>query len=74
MSETLRRLTVEEIERFAKRRGVKRIAVENFLMSVTACRTRRNALGNVNLDARLYKWNSATQNAIRDGIDLATVK
>ena len=71
---SLRSLSVEEIEKFASRRGVKRNAVENFLLSVTACRTRYNALGNVNMDTRLYKWNAATQKAIRDGIDKATVR
>lgn len=71
---SLRKLTLEEVERFASRKGVKRIAVENFLGTVTANPTRRDALGNVGWDARLYRWNAATQKAIRDGIDMATVR
>lgn len=71
---SLRKLTLEEVEAFASRRGVKRVAVENFLISVTACGSRRNAIGNVSLDAGLYGWNAATQRAIHDGIDKATVR
>ena len=65
----MRELTSAEIERFASRKGVKRIAVENFLMSMGT--NERNAVGNLWLDRGLYKWNSATVRAILAGIDLA---
>ena len=64
----LRKLTSEEIEEFASRRGVRRIAVENFLMTVTNNPTLEIAMLNLVMDASLYKWNSATLNAIRAGI------
>lgn len=67
----LRRLTEDEVNRFASRKGVKKIAVENFLISVTANEIKYNAVQNAYYDQRLYKWNSATLKAILDGIDLA---
>lgn len=67
----LRELTSEEIKKFALREKVRRIAVENFLMTVTNCGTYENAIANLLDDRELYKWNQATFNAIRDGIMLA---
>lgn len=56
-----------DIEKLSARKGVRAIAVQNFLSSLDgtnlAC-----ALGNLSMDARLYKWNSATVGAIRAGI------
>jgi hypothetical protein len=68
-----RALTGEEIDRFAGRPHVKRIAVENFLMSVQhdgsgGYDPRRNAEANLKMDAVAYKWNSATVVAILDGL------
>lgn len=67
----MRKLTIPEIEKLASRKGVRRIAVENFLMSVTANPNAYIARLNLNYDARLYKWNSATVRAIRSGIKLS---
>lgn len=65
----LRKLTLAEIERFASRKNVRRIAVENFLMSMGA--DDYVATQNVYLDAGLYHWNADTVRAIREGIMLA---
>ena len=61
-------LTNERIEELATRKGVKGIAVRNFLMSVGANADERDARMNMVLDADLYKWNAATVKAIRQGI------
>lgn len=65
----MRKLSLEEIERFASREGVKRIAVENFLMSMGS--VARDVSLNLHQDAGLYRWNSKTVKAIQDGILLA---
>jgi len=65
----MRTLTPQEIEHFASRPGVKRIAVENFLMSMGTDTT--NAFNNLALDSKLYKWNVATFEAIEASIYLA---
>lgn len=62
-------LTNEQISEFASRHGVKKIAVENFLGTISG--NRGNDEGNLRADALLYKWNSATVKAIRAGINLA---
>lgn len=65
----IRELALDEIKEFAGRNGVKKVAVENFLMSMG---TDANiAEKNLDYDAGLYKWNVTTQSAIRDGINLA---
>ena len=66
----LRNLSSAEVAKFAARKGVKQIAVENFLSSCGGMEY-SDANGNIGYDARLYKWNAATQKAIRDGISLA---
>ena len=65
----LRTLDAVEIASLAARKGVRRIAVENFLSSMGD--VAEYASANLQLDSRLYKWNVATQKAIRDGIRLA---
>lgn len=65
----LRELTKEEIEKLATRPNVRKIAVENFLMSMG--NDERTAMLNLSYDAGLYKWNVDTVKAIRDGIQLA---
>ena len=65
-------LSKEEIEKLATRKGVKSIAVYNFLGSLEGL-SKMDALANLSfalyvLDARLYKWNAATVKAIQDGI------
>ena len=66
----MRRLTNEEIEKLASKKNVKRIAVENFLSSMGGL-TVSDAYGNLGMDARLYKWNAPTRNAISKGIEKA---
>lgn len=65
----MRELTTKEIQNLASRKGVRRIAVENFLMSMGT--NRQNAVLNAQMDANLYHWNSPTNKAILDGIQLA---
>lgn len=66
----MKTLTREQVERLASRKGVKRTAVENFLGTLGGS-SREEALVNLELDARSYKWTAKTVKAINDGIDLA---
>lgn len=68
----MRKLTNEEIQKFATKTGAKKIAVENFLMSMGE--NENDARSNLKLDTNLYKWNAATRNAILAGINLACRK
>ena len=65
----MRELTTEEITKFASMPNVKKIAVENFLMSMGT--DSRLATINSLLDSKLYNWNKETLKAIHDGIKLA---
>ena len=65
----MRKLTIKEIEKFADNPKVRKIAVENFLMSMG--NDRNIALNNLALDAGLYRWNKYTVTTILNGIDLA---
>jgi len=67
----LRKLLVAEIDRFANRPGVRKIAVQNFLLTVTNNPDAQTAIMNLNMDARLYGWNRETVAAIREGIELS---
>jgi len=67
----LRELMDREINKLASRKGVRRVAVENFLMTVHYNKTSSIAIANLRLDARLYKWNDETVRAISDGIKMA---
>ncbi len=67
----MRKLTSQEIEKLASRKGVRRIAVENFLMTVTASGSAMYAGMNLHADAASYKWNAATVSAIQAGINLS---
>ena len=62
----MRTLTIQEIEEFASRPGVRRIAVENFLMTMGT--DPMAASMNLDYDAGLYSWNNETIRAIKDGI------
>lgn len=62
-------LSASEIELFSKRRGVKKLAVENFLGSLYG--TRQDCINNAWFDSKSYRWNEATQRAILEGIDYA---
>ena len=65
----MRKLKMEEIEEFANRPDVKKVAVENLLMSMGT--DLHDILGNLCLDAKSYKWNKQTIEAILDGIFVA---
>jgi hypothetical protein len=69
MGENMRQLTSEEIEKLASRKGVRRIAVENFLSTMGSDSSA--AYGNAEQDTRDYNWNAPTRNAIYAGISLA---
>ena len=64
-------LSIEEIEKLANKPNVRKIAVENFLMTVGNNTSEYIAMRNLELDSNLYNWNIATQTAIRKGIKLA---
>ena len=63
-------LSRDDIEKLASGKTVKRIAVENFLGSLTTEGedAEWNAYLNLDMDSRLYKWNIATRRAIKRGI------
>ena len=60
-------LSDDQIEKLASRKNVKRIAVENFLFSIGDM-SYGESIQNLNMDARLYKWNAPTRSAISAGI------
>lgn len=60
-------LTSQKIESLSKLKGVKSIAVINFLSTLDGL-TPREAHYNSRMDARLYKWNAATVKAIDKGM------
>lgn len=62
------KLTSERINELAAKRGVRAIAVRNFLGSLPSDAKRSDALANLEEDGRSYRWNSATIAAIRQGI------
>ena len=63
-----RTLTPAEIEKLASRKGVRRIAVENFLSTVDTEMRLGDHLRNLNADTRSYGWKAATRNAIEAGL------
>jgi hypothetical protein len=67
----MRDLNFEEIDTLASRKGVRRVAVVNFLSTLGHAGSKSGELYNLSMDAGLYKWNSATQNAIRRGIEIS---
>ena len=69
----LRDLTGPEIEKVLKKfPNAKKIAVENFLMTVSQCQNKYYALANLDKDRLLYGWNMDTVRAVRKGIDIAS--
>ena len=62
----MRELNKDEITTFANRNGAKKIAVENFLMSMGT--NEICALFNMDSDRTLYSWNRETVDAIESGI------
>lgn len=67
----MRKLTLDEIKEFAERPNVKKVAVENFLISFPLDIGELANYQNVLMDSRLYKWNSNTIRVIKDGLHLA---
>lgn len=63
-------LSIEVIERLSSGKGVRKIAVENFLGTISTDEPMREHMGNLAMDARSYGWNYATQSAIRRGIEM----
>ena len=68
----MRALTSAEIESLASRPGVKRTAVESFLSTLYLPGGYRGNAGNARADARAYRWDEATVQAILDGVLLAS--
>lgn len=68
----LKKLEDFQIRELSQRKGVRRVAVENFLGTLTNNGSPEEAVYNMLLDAGLYRWNQETINAIKRGIELAT--
>lgn len=67
----MKELSEAEIESLAHRKGVKTIAVENFLSTLGNDGGIQAELSNLYSDAISYKWNAATKKAIETGIKKA---
>ena len=67
-------LTAVQIQKLAARKGVRRIAVENFLGTLGHEGSARAAIYNAHQDGRAYQWNAATVTAIVRGIELYYAK
>ena len=63
-------LTSADITKLAAKKGVRKIAVENFLgtLGSEGPAGKSGALHNLYSDAASYKWNAATVTAIESGI------
>ena len=66
MDELVKAIIQKVLERYPK---AKRIAVENFLFSSVGYEY-DTQIKNLYLDARLYRWNKDTINAIRTGLNV----
>ena len=62
----MRKLTNEEIEYLASGNGVRKIAVENFLMCHNG---KEDAYEQLEFDRSQYNWNAPTTNALLKGIN-----
>jgi len=60
-------LTFDRIRELAVGEGVRKIAVENFLGTLAGS-TEDEALSNLVLDAKSYRWNAVTVRTIQAGI------
>ena len=68
----LRKLDLPEIQKqLLKCKDCKAEAVFNFLSTCDGM-SYGDAMANLEMDAKLYKWNAHTQKAIREGIDVAS--
>ena len=71
----LRELTVEEIKEIvAARPKARRLAVENFLITVHHNKDAATALANLEQNAKLYNWDFPTVEAIRLGVTKTMTK
>ena len=73
MAKCIPHITDTQIEKLASRKGVKKIAVENFLGTLGSM-SEWEARANMNMDAGMYKWNAATRRALDSGIKTAYKK
>lgn len=60
-------LTAARIEKLSKGKNVKTVAVTNFLGTLGDM-TYQDAISNVEMDARSYRWSRETVAAIRKGL------
>lgn len=60
-------ITATRIEKLAKGKNVKTVAVQNFLGTLGDM-TYQEAIANVEMDARSYRWSRETVAALRKGI------
>lgn len=67
----MRKLDLKEIQQLANTPGVKKQAVENFLLTVHNNSSSVAAYINLLKDSELYKWDEKTENIIAKGIALA---
>jgi len=67
----MKQLDSETIRKLAHGAGVKRMAAENFLMTVHNNPDVLTAEANLFKDALLYSWNSYTVRAIKKGIEIS---
>jgi len=67
----MKKLSIDIIDKLSSRKGVRKIAVENFLISVHNNSTIYDAQMNLRQDSKIYGWNKETIKAIRDGIKLS---
>jgi len=67
----MQRLTKTEIEKYANVKGVKRVAVINFLSSLDPDIGAMGNTMNMHMDAKMYKWNEVTVRTIEAGIRAA---
>lgn len=73
MVSKLRNATFEEIRALLRKYPhARKIAVENFLSTVSGCECDDYAILNLRSDARLYGWNHDTVHAIAEGIKLTS--
>lgn len=70
----MRKLDLKEIQELASRPGIKKKAVENFLLTVHINTSEPAAYLNMIRDAEMYNWNMETQEAIYEGILLSSGK
>jgi hypothetical protein len=61
-------LSSEQIAKYASRKDVRKIAVENFLSTLGNAGSMGGELANLYADTQVYKWKSATVRAIEAGI------